>query len=78
MRPRSWAIGPILAVVLVACRADAPFQGVLEPGTRQWVIPVHNGSELPAVLAVAEDGPAMGAIVGRSEPTRSRPARRWT
>jgi hypothetical protein len=50
-----------------------PGDPMLEPGSRQWIIPVQNESARQAVLLIAEDAPSMGDVVGRVEPSTVPP-----
>lgn len=46
---------------------------MVAPGSRIWVIPVANESNLPAVLAVAKFEGPMGEAVGRADPATVPP-----
>lgn len=43
------------------------------PGSREWIITVVNGSNRPAVLAVAADTSPMGDLVGSAMPASVPP-----
>ena len=63
---RSLAAVSVTALVVVGCGTSLDL--LRPPGTRQWIIPVANGSNRPAMLFVARDGPAMGEAVGTADP----------
>jgi hypothetical protein len=61
-RMRLVARATLLCLTLTACAT------LLAPGSRQWVIPVENQSNVPARLFVAQDESPMGDLVGTAEP----------
>jgi hypothetical protein len=63
-----------VALTLTAC-GIAPIDP-LNPGARQWIIPVDNLSNLPAVVAVAKDEFPIGALVGTAMPNPVPPRTR--
>ena len=66
---RSWrALAVVGAIALVAVGCGTSLDLLRPPGTREWIIPVHNASARPAILVVATDGPGMGAAVGSASP----------
>jgi hypothetical protein len=55
-----------VALTLTGC-GIAPIDP-LNPGARQWIIPVDNRSNLPVVVAVAKDVAPMGNLMGTAVP----------
>jgi hypothetical protein len=70
-RPREVIWRFVIAFALTGC-GILPVDP-LNPGTRQWIIPVANESNLPVFLAVAEDSSPMGNPVGNAQPNTIPP-----
>jgi hypothetical protein len=63
-----------LTLVLAGCGTGLlPGDPARPAGGREWVITVTNNSNEPAILAVAEDVPNMGALVGTAQPSSVPP-----
>lgn len=57
----------LTVVLALAGCGTSPFDP-LDPGARRWIIPVDNRTDRPVLVAVAKDGPFMGALLGRADP----------
>lgn len=67
------AVAVLLASQLAACDS-IPLAQQVPAGSREWIIPVTNGSDRPAILQVAEDGAnGAGQQMGTATPERVPP-----
>ena len=68
MRPR-WRVLAATSLAVALCLTACGVVNVEPAGSREWRISVQNMSNAPAILFVAEDQQAMGALVGTVVPS---------